>query len=82
MPLRPASDYDKLTPDDEAQVEEILTHVGEHFDKGGETYLVNVVATEEDRKIPDRVWKEVARRASALGYGGGFQGAVLELRKR
>ena len=82
MPLRPASDYDKLTPEDENQVEEILNDVGDHFDKGGETYSLNVVVNEDDRKIPDRIWKEVGRRANALGYGGGFRGSVLELRKR
>jgi hypothetical protein len=76
--LRPPADFDKLTPEDIALVQEILKGIDDWFDAGHNRYHVN---TNEDRTTPRKVWKEVVKVAGQAGWDAGLRGAIVTIKK-
>ena len=79
MPLHPPAAYvEELSGEDQARVEAILDEIGLRFATHDE-YKVNRVTSQPIE--PERVWKEVVRRAQELGYEAWIHAAYVTVQK-
>lgn len=76
--MKGPGDFDKLSDEDLTKVEEIVADVEKWFEEGRETYHINWFL---DKSAPERVWKEVVKRADAAGWDASMSGAIVEIRK-
>lgn len=76
--MKRPDEIDVLSAADLDQVQEIVDGIETWFAEGHDTYYVNWFL---DRSAPERVWREVVKRASEAEWDATLRGAIVEIRK-